>query len=187
MSPKGSISPNVLILYEIRGRDPSQYVCVHAQSLSCVGLFAIPWTTTHQAPLSMGFSREEYRCGLPFPFPGNLSDPEMEHKSPASPVLAGIFFTTEPPAGYKHFKPADLLEWRSPSLSGRQARLHSQHLQIQIIPVTRWKSLRSTRFREGLYKQPPGFESQLSHLQAVWPSEVLLPFCASGSSSVKWA
>ena len=161
-------------------------MCVHAQLLSCVGLFATPWTTAHQAPLSMGFPRKEYPCGLPFPFPGDLPNPEIEHKSPASPALAGRFLTTEPPAGYKHFKPADLLERRSLPLSGRQARLHS-HLQIQIISVTRRKSLRSTRFREGLYKQPPGFESQLSHLQAVWPSEGPLPFCASGLSSVKWA
>ena len=145
------------------------------------------WTVASQAPLSREFFRQEYQSGLPFHPLGNLPDPRIEPKSPASPALAGRFFTTEPPAGCKHFKPADLLEWRSPSLSGRQAHLHSQHLQIQIIPVTRWKSLRSTRFREGLYKQPSGFESQLSHLQAVWPSEAPLAFCASGLPSVKWA
>ena len=51
----------------------------------------------HQAPLSMGFPRQEYWSGLPFPPPGNLPDPGMEHRSPASPELAGGFFTTAPP------------------------------------------------------------------------------------------
>ena len=44
--------------------------CIHAQSLSCVWLFATPWTVAHQAPLSMGCSRQEYWSGLPFPSPG---------------------------------------------------------------------------------------------------------------------
>ena len=65
--------------------------------LSCVQLFAILWTEDHQAPLSMGFSRQEYWSGLPFPPPGDLSDPGIEPTSPASPSVAGRFFTTEPP------------------------------------------------------------------------------------------
>ena len=51
----------------------------------------------HQAPLSMGFSRQEYWSGLPFPPPGDLPIPGMEPGSPASLALAGGFFTTEPP------------------------------------------------------------------------------------------
>ena len=51
---------------------------VAAQSLSCVRLFATPWTVAHQAPLSMGFSRQEYWSGLPFLFPGDLPDPGIE-------------------------------------------------------------------------------------------------------------
>ena len=47
------------------------FVCV--QSLSCVQLFATPWTVAHQAPLSMEFSRQEYWSGLPFPSPGILA------------------------------------------------------------------------------------------------------------------
>ena len=50
----------------------------------------------HQAPLSMGFPRQEYWSGLPFPTPGDLPDPGIESASPASPALAGGFFTTEP-------------------------------------------------------------------------------------------
>ena len=44
----------------------------HAQLLSHVWLFVIPWTVARQAPLSMGFSRQEYWSGLPFPSPGDL-------------------------------------------------------------------------------------------------------------------
>ena len=55
--------------------------------------FVTLWTVTYQAPPSMGFSREEYWSGLPFPSPGYLPDPGIE---PTSPALAGGFFTTEP-------------------------------------------------------------------------------------------
>ena len=62
--------------------------------LSCVQLFATLWTVAHQAPLSMGFSRQEYWSGLPCPPPGDLPDPEIEPMSLTSPALAGRFFTT---------------------------------------------------------------------------------------------
>ena len=50
---------------------------------SSVQLFVIPWTVTHQASLSMGFSRQEYRSGLPCPPPGDLPNPGIEPRSPA--------------------------------------------------------------------------------------------------------
>ena len=56
--------------------------------------FATLWTVAFQAPLSMGFPRQEYWSGLSFPYPGDLSDPGIE---PATPTLAGGFCTTEPP------------------------------------------------------------------------------------------
>ena len=61
---------------------------------SHVWLSATPWTVARQAPLSMGFPRQEYWSGLPFPTPGDLPDPGVE---PASAALAGRFFTTAPP------------------------------------------------------------------------------------------
>ena len=61
-------------------------------SLSRVYSFATLWTVTCHAPLLMGFPRQEYRSGLPFPSPGDLPDPGIE---PESPALAGRFFTTE--------------------------------------------------------------------------------------------
>ena len=62
---------------------------------SLVRLFVTPWTVAHKAPLSMGFSRQEYWDRLPHPPPGKLLDPGMEPKSLMSPELAGGgFFTT---------------------------------------------------------------------------------------------
>ena len=55
--------------------------------------FAALWTLARQAPLSMGFSRQEYWSGLPCPSPGDLPNAGIK---PASPALAGGFFTTEP-------------------------------------------------------------------------------------------
>ena len=61
-------------------------VCV--QSLSCVQLFETSWTVAHQAPLSMGFPRQEYWSGLLFLSPGDLPDPGIEPKSLSYPTLA---------------------------------------------------------------------------------------------------
>ena len=52
---------------------------------SCPTL-ATPWTVARQAPLSMGFSRQEYWSGLPFPSPGDLPDPGIKPRSPALPA-----------------------------------------------------------------------------------------------------
>ena len=51
--------------------------------------FETPWTVALQAPLSMGFPRQEYWSGLPFPSPGDLRDPGVEPTSPVSPALIG--------------------------------------------------------------------------------------------------
>ena len=61
---------------------------------SHVQLFATLWTVPCPAPLSMGFSRQEYRSGLPCPPPRDLPDPGIEPVSLMSPALAGGFFTT---------------------------------------------------------------------------------------------
>ena len=55
-----------------------------AQQVSHAQFFVTPWTVAHKAPLSMEFSRQEYCCWLPFPSPGDLSNPGIK---PASPVL----------------------------------------------------------------------------------------------------
>ena len=65
-------------------------------AFSHVRLFASLWTVISQAPLSTGFSRQEYWSGLPFPTPRDLPDPGIEPKSLSSSTLAGRFFATEP-------------------------------------------------------------------------------------------
>ena len=61
---------------------------------SCVRLFVTLQSVACQAPLSMGFSRQEYWSGLPFPSPEDLPDPGTEPTSLMSPALAGRFFIT---------------------------------------------------------------------------------------------
>ena len=64
------------------------------KSLSRVRLFATPWTVGHQAPPSVGFPRQEYVSGVPFPSPGDLSEPGIE---PESPAFQADALTSEPP------------------------------------------------------------------------------------------
>ena len=66
---------------------------VKVKSLSRVWLCVTPWTVAHQAPPSMGFSRQEYWSGVPFLSPGDLPYPEIEPRSPASQANA---LTSEP-------------------------------------------------------------------------------------------
>ena len=64
--------------------------CMHAQSRP-----SLCNPLAHQAPLSVGFSRQEHWSGLPFPPPGDLPDPGIEPWPPVAPALTGRFFTTE--------------------------------------------------------------------------------------------
>ena len=76
-----------------------------------------PRAAAHQAPLSTEFSRQEYWSGLPCPPPGDLPDPWIKPASPASPELAGRFFTTEPPG--KSVCLVSTLQLEGPKLQGR--------------------------------------------------------------------
>ena len=81
----------------IKPRSPALLLLLLLLLLSCfsrVRLCATPYTAAHQAPVFLGFSRQEYWSGLPFPSPEDLPNPETE---PISPALAGGFFTTESP------------------------------------------------------------------------------------------
>ena len=64
------------------------------KSLSCVRLLVTPWTVAHQASPSMGFPRQEYWSGLPFPSPGDHPHPGIE---PRSPALQADALPSEPP------------------------------------------------------------------------------------------
>ena len=67
---------------------------MYVKSFSLVRLFATPWSIIHQAPLSMGFFRQEHWSGLPFPSPEDLPNPGIE---PRSPALQADALTSEPP------------------------------------------------------------------------------------------
>ena len=77
-------------------------VLCYAQSLSHVQLFATPWTVAFQATLSMGFSRQEYWSGLPFPSPRDLPNPGVEPIAGRSPALQADSLPAERP-GKPHF------------------------------------------------------------------------------------
>ena len=105
---------------------------------SYVWLFATPWTLAHQAPLSMGFSRQEHWSGLLFPSPEDLPEPEIEPTSLPSPALDGTFLTTS--ATWETPIPQCLLgtgsrtccRYRNPQM------LTSCDLGIGILGSTRW-------------------------------------------------
>ena len=71
-------------------------VFLNVLSLLSVQLFVTPWTIAHKALLSMGFPRQEYWSGLPFPSPGYIPNPRIE---PGCPALQADALPSEPPGG----------------------------------------------------------------------------------------
>ena len=87
-----------------------QCMKVKVKTLSRVPLSATPLTAAHQAPLSMGFSRQEYWSGLLFPSSGDLLDPRIKPTTLVFPALAGGFFTTAPPGKPSRYTKTDKAE-----------------------------------------------------------------------------
>ena len=83
------VSYNIIFLFQKK----ILLTCEWVKSLSRVRLFATLWTGAHQAPQSIGFSRQEYWSRLPFPSPGDLPDPGIK---PRSPTLQADTLTSEP-------------------------------------------------------------------------------------------
>ena len=81
-------------------RDGNSLSCYKVKSLSRVPSFATPWTVACQAPPSMGFPRQEYWSGLPFPSPRDFPDPGIE---PRSPALQADSLPSEPPGKYLQY------------------------------------------------------------------------------------
>ena len=81
-------------LSDFNSFDSEISINVKVKSLSRVRLFATPWTVAYQAPQSMGFSRQEYWSGLPFPSPWDLPNPGIK---PGSPALQADALPSEPP------------------------------------------------------------------------------------------
>ena len=94
--PYPGIKPAFLMSPALAGRFFTASTTWEAQSISCSVMSdsATPRTVARQAPLSMGFSRQEYWSGLPCPPPGDLSDPGIQPVSLMPPALAVQFFTT---------------------------------------------------------------------------------------------
>ena len=92
--------------------------------LSCVRVFATPWTVTHQAPPSMEFSRQGYWSGLLFPTPGDLPNPGTKPESLASPAFVCWFFTIAPLG--------------KPACSVQESILHTGHFLSKVQPLHCW-------------------------------------------------
>ena len=98
-------TPQLHLELSFKGRNPrtqeipNQALCHSSQKpnkdlcskYACNQLFATPWAIAHQVPLFMGFPRQEYWSGLPFPSPGHLPNPGIEPTSPLSSALADTF------------------------------------------------------------------------------------------------
>ena len=105
--------------------------------LSLVQLFATPWTVAFQDPLSMGFSRQEYWSGLPFPSPGYLPNPEIE---PGSPALHADTLSSEPLAGSEEELKGLLMKVKEESEKVDLLKLNIQKTKIMASgPITSWQ------------------------------------------------
>ena len=109
------------------------------KSLSCVRLFATPWTVAYEAPRSVGFSRQEYWSGLPFPSPGDLPNPGIE---PGSPALQTDALPSEPLG-----KPQTLMStlmYYSVNIKVKRAQGPTSYVKdpkcLQIVRNCTWKS-----------------------------------------------
>ena len=109
--------------------------------LSRIRLFATLWTVARQAPLSVGFLRQEHWSGLPFPPPGDLPNPGIK---PLSPALAGRFFSTELPGKLKGLKPKLVTPKKGQfegNLGTSSFPLTSSPSSVQNVPVKAQKKL----------------------------------------------
>ena len=88
---QGSVlSPFISIQESVFPDGSRPLACMHAKSLRLLSDYATPWTVALQAPLSMGFSRQEYRSGSSCPPPGDFPNPGIKPASLTSPAFAGM-------------------------------------------------------------------------------------------------
>ena len=132
---------------------PYEYGWKWKLSRSVVSDSATPWTVAHQAPPSMGISRQEYWSGLPFPSPGDLPDPGIE---PRSPALQADTLTSEPPL----CNPKDYSPWDSP---GKNTGVGSLSLLQEIFP-TQGSNLGLSHCRRTLYNWAKGEALIIIHI-----------------------
>ena len=128
-------------------------------SCSVMSDSATPWTVTSQAPPSMGFSRQEYWSGWPFPPPGDLPNPGIE---PRFPALEADTLPSEPPGKYKYLRCLLLLLLLIPTKQawgdlpmGRSTRSFHQNVlvifDLDFYSIMRISLSKASGFQEGLY------------------------------------
>ena len=112
------------INYPWRDSGPHWPLGMDANSVMSNSVQPHRWTVARQAPLSMGFPRQEHWSGLPFPSPGDLSNPRIKLTSPSSPALAGGFLTRYHHLG-SHSLPLTILSLNSWEVGLWLCKLHS--------------------------------------------------------------
>jgi len=124
-------------------------------------LFATPWTIALQAPLSVGFSRQEYWSGLPFLPLGEFPDSEIEPASGMSPALAGGFFTTS-------------TTWEAPNNMQMKYSLLGSYLSIHSCPNTRIIGIQRKSEGKESFRSPchSALEMSITCLSLVCPFQI---------------
>ena len=137
------------------------------KSLSCVRLFATPWTLAYQAPPSMGFSRQECWSGLPFPSPGDLPDPGIK---PRSPTLQADSLPSEPRGKLQriHLPMQEVREMQISSL-GQEDPLVEEMATLSSILAWKvpWTEQTGGLWSVGLQRVRHNW-SNLAHMHAKW-------------------
>ena len=164
---------------------------VKVKLLSRVWLFATPRTVAYQAPPSMGFSRQEYCSGVPFPSPGDLPNPGIE---PRSPALQANTLTSEPPG-----KPQPLGQrWKIHSTTGMRgghttrAPTMPEHEENQMWAKSIWKINKTILSQQGssvwrgqLLFYCPAFFLHLSHDSTLFVC--FFPLIKSSQLPISWS
>ena len=141
-------------------------MCVLVWVLIHVRLFSTPWT--HPAPLCVGIFRQEYWIGLPFPPPGDLPNPGIE---PASPALAGRFFTTKP----SHRKPCIVDESTPHRLS---QKICAVSIYWYILSISKMVSNYAFLWLISKLLQSLGKKLDLENLSTKFKNHCFLPECS---------
>ena len=135
-----------------------------------IWLFVTAWTVAHQAPLSMGFSRQEFCSGLPIPPPGDLPDAGVELTSRMFPALIGRFFT--PSTTYRAYHTSSNFTQKHLPKRNKKIRLnreicinvHSSFIQNSIKLETIQMNKQTWKFPAGSVVRTPHFQPRVLSL-----------------------
>ena len=122
---------------------------------SHIQLFVTLWTVAHQAPLSMGFSKQQYSSGLPWPLSGDLPNPVIEHVFLRSPALAGRLFTSS-------------ATWETQIRSCYFYKSPAREMLLSVLPlfISLWMGAQSQSLVRGTKIPPVLWHSQINKIRA---------------------